>query len=1044
MMEKTKLVSNFFMSLAAMAVAAAGLAAMYQFDKTNSVAYAADYYCRGNGDGTSDVRLDKHCGIDEEVANCSPAELGLTGGCECDTGSVHWVNDCASSYSGGLLGNRNVRYSECHCVKKTEKTTCTPGCANNVQTTCVNGVASTKNCDNGCASDTKECCNAHCNGNYSITCTNGKENPAVDCAADNSSCNTLTGECGSGSNSAGSLSDSGSGFKDGTGSDDGRKVGSCSKDYGADEPSPNKCHYYSCEGGELWEYKCTPGNGNKVSSCAGCFSSGAKANGAWSNWGKCQISGDGCVGTQSRVCNPSGATCLADTDDNLGSRICTVDCTAGKTCLNGKCVESNPVTAHPGSNQTDKPVGCASSIGLQPPGSYQCTIGATNSLDKCELVSKIYQWKPYKCIDLGKKEAIDYCNKYCGGIGTDISGCATLGQHCDHQGARECDCDGVYFDVCGAVWGRSGDEDPTLCKKPAATNTVTNTVDTVSKGSKCLKADGKTFAKAGDACNTSWLGACGWDGVNHCYCKDDGTFAFDNVLTKYCKKCSNFEKNTTVCSCPDVTKTDGSRVEFGGERCGSGRLLGTSFICDNPGNGMTAKLCLNGSVCSANGCGNENPTCAEFTNAVQNVINGFNNNHIYDSMPSGNGTYSKTKNGYYVSDASLFRDINILADKNVFKAVVNNYKNFPNPDKTDIACINPNTIPQCSEENRQAYHCVASPVGQGCYVWDWLTGGSKPCLNQINGKYCDYANANGTQVLTGECAKNKILSHVLTFDAAKNSLTETIKTLSNPDSCTANCFYSKGDGCDFSSSAATTGTLVSKQKINSSGNEASITYQVAKIMDKGSARFQCEAQCATGSDETSFVKSNLLSTANAQSCSNELLSWVNSQFHSGASGNPFNNYNPVTESNDLKAGVYANFNKSDMGTGNGAGTGIGTGTGTSNASGFSVPQLTAEQQKEQLIAGVSSNFCNLTDKNGTKVTGQVCATDNNKCYYPTRQQACGNGMIYCAGTASNPLYKCSNNVLMSWSITSDGTGCEYSVVKACGNQKCDSGMQACD
>ena len=760
-------------------------------------------------------------------------------------------------------------------------------------------------------------------------------------------------------------------------------------------------------------------------------------------------------------------------------------CLAG--CAGGKCVEQ-PQTVKP------QPIpGCATFTGIKNPGDYECTLGIPDSLDKCELVSGSYQWKQYACSEVAKPAAIDYCNSYCGGTevtakaDAPISGCVNLGQPCStkDEGHRACDCGGHgYFDLCSSltrVWSYSAETDRT-CLKPAATNTV----NTVSKVFKCLKADGKTFAKAGDACDTSWAGSCGWDGANHCYCKDDGTFAFNNNLADYCKKCMAREIDTNVCSCADITKSN-SWVKMGGRVCGTGKTQNISFLCKTPGEAMVEEPCVNGGFCNKDGCGEEKTSCSDLTDAIADVIEKINSGVAHfasQSKASAKFKYhASSSSGYWADSQKMADEINVLEKNGVFQNVKNKAAKFKDPAKFDIACTSPQTVPWCSEQNKQVYRCVEGPIkNAGCYVWDWVMGGGDDCTKNSAGDYCQYEKketlnsngdvtgseyvvdkATGKRNAVGKCAMetkvitfplgNKIVSHVLGIQGT--SLTEKLTTDSKPDYCTADCYFCEGAGCAIGS------RLLASTKLNNiSSNIFSADYTVKTIMGRNAASFQCTAQCWNGEVETAAVKSNAVSTAAPapvvapvvapvikkmmeipigdlytclffkSSCTVQEAE-VLLEYYDCRSSSACGQYQKVVvESSDL-AELKARIEKCAK-TPDSSCTG-GSSTGTTAASGTSFS-----------AGSTTTNLCNATDKNGAKLTGAKCAADG-KCYYAARGQACGGQSIVCQATVNKSLYQCFGNVVKSLAVTADGLDCDYlKTVQTCAsNQKCDTVSGAC-
>jgi hypothetical protein len=74
-----------------------------------------------------------------------------------------------------------------------------------------------------------------------------------------------------------------------------------------------------------------------------------------------------------------------------------------------------------------------------------------------------------------------------------------------------------------------------------------------------------------------------------------------------------------------------------------------------------------------------------------------------------------------------------------------------------------------------------------------------------------------------------------------------------------------------------------------------------------------------------------------------------------------------------------------------------------------------------------ADLCDRKDENGAVIRGKLCPGDL-RCYYESRQQACGIYNVYCLGSEAKPQYKCFGNNLKLLTPTANGLDCDYSII----------------
>jgi len=583
-------------------------------------------------------------------------------------------------------------------------------------------------------------------------------------------------------------------------------------------------------------------------------------------------------------------------------------------------------------------------------------------------------------------------------------------------GARKCTLDEVAVSQCDT--GGTGWSEVEQCGALGCINGVC-----VKKPAGFFKCEG---VKAGDKCDPNGNKVCGWNGSNHCYCKQSGSdgykYAFNNNLADYCKQCSSKESKTGLCDCSYVDNAGKKiAVPFGKSYCGSVFTLpgkanyfaNISYTCVTPGTGTpdSAKIanCINGMKCVAGqGCAEPKSQCVAMTKDIRQVYVYVQNKNI-----SANGKNLLLKNGACAKNDTECGEVRTFIKDldskyggsfvaNIAKRAADAQHKYLFTNGADPISCSDKDRPVClgddgaGSELEEAYICRPSTYSgtvntTNCLVWDWVNGVERPCTLKDD-KYCEYNGVDPDtkkEIPTGRCAqdkepiKNEINAHTLRIEG--DSLVETVTTDLDRDHCIANCSYCSGANC------AIVRPLVSGFKMeNKSGNVSSVDYTVRLILSRGPASFQCDAQCWNGSAKTSVVKSEPVSfDANADDMAAKRL---------GSEVTP--------ESQQL-------------------------GNKTAPAT--------------QCLGGNCPGSGQSCDLDGAKLTGSRCAV-GGKCYYKSRGQACGQTGVYCAGTVNKPAYLCFGKTLKSLIVTPDGLDCDYlKIVRVCGsNQKCSSAKGVCE
>ena len=286
------------------------------------------------------------------------------------------------------------------------------------------------------------------------------------------------------------------------------------------------------------------------------------------------------------------------------------------------------------------------------------------------------------------------------------------------------------------------------------TTTQVDKVQSASPGATTTtKPDLPNFNCSGK-CDPSKTQTCAWfvGTANHCFC-DNGQFKVTSDIKEYCGLCG---WDTKACDC----NYNGSAFAVGKIFCGIDKSQNVSFSCKTPPK-TTVEACINGSVCGTkNGCGAETPACTDLTNDIIDVVGQINSGTTHFASQSKASTkfkiHASSSSNYWTDSQSLADEINNLEKKGVFENVKNSaakLKKISGFGKLSVACASPKITPWCSEESAQVYTCAEGPLS-GCYVWNWVMGGSKNCSRNSDGDYCQYTKnaSTGEKIAAGACS----------------------------------------------------------------------------------------------------------------------------------------------------------------------------------------------------------------------------------------------------------------------------------------------------
>lgn len=293
------------------------------------------------------------------------------------------------------------------------------------------------------------------------------------------------------------------------------------------------------------------------------------------------------------------------------------------------------------------------------------------------------------------------------------------------------------------------------------------------------------------------------DSGKHCYCdKTTNTYKLDYNMKQYCSACSSKEETAkqTVCRCNWNNNGTTEKVVFDTKKCDT--TYNHEEICDNPGGGMTNNPCLNGSKCVEGvgdtfGCVNEKTKCADFTDAIMDLVENANykNDIKKQTKASGSYVYQISNSDYWASSLSLQRSMQVLKDDmgmSIEKAVELYERIYSTEAKKFKSGIKDEDVSCSNEENKDCFEiagggferkCVSlstisSTSGiDGCYIWSWVTGDDRACTIPVDGKYCAYDRDDWGNIVSsqssGVCASQATNTASLCNPNETNDATKT-------------------------------------------------------------------------------------------------------------------------------------------------------------------------------------------------------------------------------------------------------------------------------